>query len=171
MLVRPQGIKQNERKKRLINQIFLPLDGSDLSKLALPIGEELADKLNVSITLFQMAIKVQAFDMVESNAYTDYSKLNEDKEKWVRADMIALEKELREKGLNVNYVVTLGFDAGNEIIEVGKKVDADLVIMSLLMGGLACNRWAFGSVARKSPALWRYALTISKRKSKLSDFP
>ena len=40
LLIRPLQTKQNEPKKRLINQILLTLDGSDLSKLALPAGEE-----------------------------------------------------------------------------------------------------------------------------------
>ena len=107
----------------MINRILLPLDGSDLSKLALPVGEELAGKLKVSITLFQMAHKIRPYyDGCGNSGYIDYAQLNEDEEKRVRAEMIALEKELREKGLNVTSVVTSGFDAADEIIETGKKV-------------------------------------------------
>src|SRR3989304_449363 len=44
MLIRPQPQKgkQVKKKEQLINLILIPLDGSKLSKLALPVGEELA---------------------------------------------------------------------------------------------------------------------------------
>ena len=45
-------------KKRLAGRIFLPLDGSDASKVAVPYALELAKKLKASITLFGMAQKV-----------------------------------------------------------------------------------------------------------------
>jgi nucleotide-binding universal stress UspA family protein len=74
--------------------------------------------------------------------------LSEDEEKRVRAEMIVLEKELREKGLTVTQNVISGFDAADEIIEVGKKVGADLVVMST-HGRSGLGRWVIGSVAEK----------------------
>ena len=47
MLIRTQNVQQPERQGRLINRLLIPLDGSSLSKLALPVGEELAAKLDV----------------------------------------------------------------------------------------------------------------------------
>ena len=44
--------------------------------------------------------------------------------------MAVLEKQLLEKSLNVNNVVTAGLDAAGEIIDSCKKIDADLVVMS-----------------------------------------
>ena len=145
MLIRPQSVQRIEGKKRLINRILLPLDGSDLSKLALPVGEELADKLKVSITLFQMAhmIVPYAIDPMGNIPPIDYVELRESEEKRVRAEIVVLEKELRGKGLDVTHIVTSGFDAADEIIEAGKKVDADLVVM--------VNPWA---VWLTSMGLW-----------------
>jgi nucleotide-binding universal stress UspA family protein len=152
LLLRPQQIKPNEPKKRLINQILLPLDGSVLSKLALPVGEELSKKLNVSITLFQMATRMRPYyDMSgtgANNIYVDYAKLDEDEEKRVRAEMMVIENELVEKGLKATNLITSGFDAADEIIETGKKVGADLVIMST-NGRSGLGRWMFGNVAEK----------------------
>jgi nucleotide-binding universal stress UspA family protein len=62
--------------------------------------------------------------------------------------MAALEKELKAKGLNVTNIVTSGFDAASEIIEVCKKVGIDLVVMST-HGQSGLGRWVFGSVAEK----------------------
>ena len=151
MLIRPQSVKQTDKKKQLVNHILIPLDGSGLSKLALPIGEELAIKLKVDATLFRMANQIRFYDDGTGSgtyAYFDYTKLNEDEKKRVSTDMIALEKELKEKGLDVTSIVTSGFDAASEIIEVCKKMGIDLVVMST-HGQSGLDRWVFGSVAEK----------------------
>jgi len=155
LLIRPQGMNQAEGKKRLINHILLTLDGSDLSKLALPVGEELAAKLKVQITLFQMAHMIYPYYGGTSAIMggmpmpvIDYVQLSDVEEKRVRAEMIALEQELRKKGLTVTHTVTSGTDAANEIIEVGKKLGADLVVMST-HGRSGLGRWVSGSVTEK----------------------
>ena len=147
MLIRPQGIERTEGKKRLINRILLPLDGSDLSKRALPVGEELAVKLKVPITLFQMAHVIYPYGG-EPAPFVDYEKFSEDEARRVRGEIIALEKELREKGLTVTHSVTSGTDAAHEILEAGKKVGADLVVMST-HGRSGLRRWVLGSVTEK----------------------
>jgi nucleotide-binding universal stress UspA family protein len=149
MLIRPQSIKRIEGEKQLINRILLPIDGSDLSKLALPVGEELASKLKVSTTIFQMATMTRIYDDGSgTSAYIDYTKLDEDAKRRVSAEMIALEKELKKKGLDVTSIVTSGFDAAYEIIELCKKTGIDLVVMST-HGRSGLGRWVFGSVAEK----------------------
>lgn len=149
LLLRSQGIEQKIAKKRLINQILLPLDGSNLSKLALPVGEELAGKLNVGMTLFQMANRIRLYDDgLGTIGFVDYSRLDADKENRVRSEMIAIQKELADSVPNITTVVTSGFDAASAIIETGKKVNADLVIMST-NGRSGLGRWLFGNVAEK----------------------
>lgn len=148
MLIRPQA-KQTAGKEQLINHIFIPLDGSALSKMALPIGEELAAKLKVGATLFQMANKVRIYaDDSGASAYIDYAKLDEDEKRRVGAEMIALEKEVKKKGIDVTSVVTSGYNAAEDIIEIVKKTDADLMVMST-HGRSGLGRWVFGSVAEK----------------------
>jgi nucleotide-binding universal stress UspA family protein len=149
MLIRPQSVKQTDKKRQLVNRILIPMDGSELSKLALPVGEELATKLKVSVTLFQMATMIRLYDDGSGpSAYVDYTKFNEVEKKRVSSEMITLVKELKKKGLDVTSVVTSSFDAAYEIIEVCKKVGVDLVVMST-HGRSGLGRWVFGNVAEK----------------------
>jgi nucleotide-binding universal stress UspA family protein len=149
MLIRPQSTQRVDGKERLINRILIPLDGSELSKLALPIGEELATRLQVSATLFQMANMIRIYDSgMGYTAYVDTTKFDEAEKKRVSDDLTAIEKELKEKGIDVNSVVTSGFDAAEDIIEVSKKIHADLLVMST-HGQSGIGRWVFGSVAEK----------------------
>jgi nucleotide-binding universal stress UspA family protein len=149
MLIRPDAIQEKRDKKSLINRILLPLDGSELSKLALPVGQELAARLKIDFTLFQMAHMIRLYDDGSGTTlYIDYPALNKQEENRVRAEMKELEKGLAGKGLNVQSIVTSGFDAADEIIEIGKKIDADLTVMST-HGRSGLGRWVFGNVAEK----------------------
>ena len=151
LLIRPQEIQRIESKKRLINRILLPQDGSELSKLALPVGEELASKLKVPITLFQMATMLLLYDYgygMGYGGYVDYGKVDEVTKKQVNDEMNALQQELKEKGLDVTYSVTSGTDATGEIIKAGKAVGADLTVMST-HGRSGLDRWALGSVTER----------------------
>jgi nucleotide-binding universal stress UspA family protein len=152
LLVRPQKNHQIEAKKQLISHILLTLDGSELSRLALPVGEELATKLKIPITLFQMAHLIIPMSedgtALDVNPFYDYTKLNEDVENLVNTEMAALEKKLREKDLNATHLVVSGVSAADEIIEASKKVGADLVVMST-HGRSGLGRWVIGGVAEK----------------------
>jgi nucleotide-binding universal stress UspA family protein len=147
MLIRPKNIQRIGGRERLITRLLLPLDGSDLSKLALPVTEELATKLGASIILFQMVNLAHPY-ATDGTYIIDYGKLNEEEENRVRAEMAEQEKELREKHLDASYRVVAGNDAAGGIIEMGRNVGADLVVMST-HGRSGWRRWVFGSVAEK----------------------
>jgi nucleotide-binding universal stress UspA family protein len=151
LLIRPNNVRQVGGKDRLISRLLIPLDGSELSKLALPVGEELAANLKAGVTLFQMAnqIRIYSNDMYgPSSAFVNYVQLNEDERARVDTEMSALEMDLKSKNLDVTHVVTSGFDAASDIIEVGKKVSADLVVMST-HGRSGLTRWILGNIAEK----------------------
>ena len=145
---------REEYKRKLINRILVPLDGSDASKIALPFAEELAIKLKASITLFQMAQRIYSYyvgymgaDMGSAMAI-DYNKLDRAEERRIQAELLKVEKELRQKGIAVTHNMVSGTDPAHEIIETEKKVGADLVVMST-HGRSPIRRWVFGSVAEK----------------------
>ena len=149
LLIKPQHIRRVDVRKEPINRILLTLDGSELSQRALPVGEELADKLKVPLTLFQMAHIIMPYSEETSDAlFLDYTKLSDEEEQRVQNEIIALEKRLKEKGLNVNHDVVSGVSAAGEIIDESKKVGADLIIMST-HGHSGLSRWLLGNVAEK----------------------
>jgi nucleotide-binding universal stress UspA family protein len=149
MLIRPQHMQHVKTKDRLISNMIIPLDGSQLSKLALPVAAELASRLEANATLFQMANMVRLYgDVTGGYAYIDYTKLDEDEKKRVNDEMVNIEAELKQKGLNVTHIVNSGFDAAGEILELCNKMDTDLVVMSS-HGRSGLGRWLIGSVAEK----------------------
>jgi nucleotide-binding universal stress UspA family protein len=162
LLIKPQHA-QLTRKEKLFNNILIPLDGSELSKLSLPVGEEVAVKLKIPIVLFEMALMgypsanssymygsdyVKINDRDEQVIESNYAQANEAEESRVRSELIALEKELKEKGLSVDHRITSGIDAAKEIAQTSKEVGADLIVMST-HGRSGFDRWMMGSVAEK----------------------
>jgi len=154
MVIRGQNDRRISSRKQLINRILLTLDGSDLSKLAIPVAEELAAKLKVPITLFQMthmAIPYGNYDWTADGILpAEYNRLVKDEERRVQTEISALDEELKGKGFEVTHSVTsgFGFDAAEEIIQTGKKAGADLIVMST-HGRSGLRRWVLGSIAEK----------------------
>ncbi len=149
LLVRPQASRPPGSTGQLLQKQLIPLDGSQLSKLALPVGVELASRMKLRTTLFQMAGMVRLLDDGTGSApYIDYVGLNEAEKKRVIAEMDEVEKDLKAKGLDVSTVVTSGFDAASDIMELAKKISADLIVMST-HGRTGLGRWVFGNVAEK----------------------
>ena len=91
-------MQQTKTKERLISNILIPLDGSELGKLALPVGEDLAAKLNVRITLFRMVTKIIPYVTdIAGGAYVDYSKFDQAEEQRVRGNGGIGETTVRKK--------------------------------------------------------------------------
>jgi nucleotide-binding universal stress UspA family protein len=150
-LIRPQTPRLAGNNTPLLNKMMITLDGSDLSKMALPVGEELAKSLKMKITLFRMANMVRFYDDgigTGEYAYIDYAKINQAEKDRVTAKLAEVEKEVKSQGFDVNSIVISSYDAASEIIEASKKNNIDLVVMST-HGQSGLGRWVFGSVAEK----------------------
>ena len=162
LLIKPQHA-QLTTKLKLFNNILIPLDGSELSKLSLPVGEEVAAGLKVPIMLFEMVLMTYPSASSSSTNWTDYVKINdrdeqviesnyaqanEAEESRVRAELIAIERELREKRVSVDHRISSGIDAAKEIAQISKEVGIDLVVIST-HGRSGLDRWVMGSVAEK----------------------
>jgi len=163
MLLRPQNSRNTGGKKQLINKILIPLDGSMFSKKALPVGEELAAKLNVPILLFEMATMVypstnspsmygsdyvKVDDRDEQVIDYNYAKANEAEKSRSQAELMAIEQGIREHGISVDYRITSGIDAAREIEQISKEMSVDLIVMAS-HGRSGLDRWLMGSVAEK----------------------
>jgi nucleotide-binding universal stress UspA family protein len=163
MLLRPQNGRNTRGKKQLINKILIPLDGSMLSKKAVPVGEELASKLNVPILLFEMETMVypstsgptmygsdyvKVSDRDEQVIDYNYAKANEAEKSRGQAELLAIEQAIREHGLSVDHRITSGIDAAKEIEQISKEMGVDLIVMAT-HGRSGLDRWLMGSVAEK----------------------
>ena len=151
LIIRPQDIARIESKKQLINRIFIPQDGSEPGKLALPVGIELSARLKVPITLFQMANMLRVYDYgigMGSGGYIDYGKFDESEKIRVNEEILDVENKLKQTGLDVTHKVTSGVDAAGEIMKASKEAGADLTVMST-HGRSGIDRWALGSVTER----------------------
>jgi nucleotide-binding universal stress UspA family protein len=144
ILIRPSSVKPPSPNGQLFRRVLVPLDGSELSNLALPIVEELAARLKLSTTIFQMANMIRLYDSGYGVvSYPNYSALNEQEKERVTTDLNNLQESLSRTS-----TVISGFDAAYEIIEICKKTDIDLVVMST-HGRTGLGKWVFGNVAEK----------------------
>jgi nucleotide-binding universal stress UspA family protein len=130
-----------------LKRILAPLDGSPLSRFALPLAEVLAAKLQIPITLFQMVSEFYPY-YGDAAPFVDYDKLTAAEKTRVQSELTALQAELTRQGHSVDWSSVVGRDAAYEIIELSKKLSDCLVVMST-HGRSGVGRWAFGSVAEK----------------------
>jgi len=147
LLIKSREASSITNERPSIQHVLVPLDGSDVSRSALPIAVELAQKLKIPLTIFQMARTIYPY-YGEAAPFVDYDKLTDDENLKVRAEMSSLKEEYKLKGQMVEWAVTSGNDAAHEIIEMSKKLENCIVIMST-HGRSGLGRWALGSVAEK----------------------
>jgi len=134
----------------LIHKILLPVDTSDGSQAAIAYAVELAKKMKASIALFSMAptVYAQHLDSVGGGVGINWGSIDSSTEKLTEEYLQKIENEIRDQGIEVSHSSYLGVDAANEILEMEKRVQADLVVMAT-RGRSGVVRWAFGSVAEK----------------------
>ena len=147
LLIKSRIAELHENDRPSIKRILVTLDSSALSKLALPAAEGLANKLQIPMTLFQMARDSYPY-YGEPAPFVDYEKMAADEERKVRAEISSLAEELRKKGQIVEWEVTSGSDAAQEIIKISQKLGNCLLVMST-HGRSGLRRWALGSVAEQ----------------------
>ena len=94
LMLKPAFFSQNENKDVTIRNIFVPMDGSSLSLLALPWAEGLAKQLQAKITLFQMAQLIRPNITSDAIEGFDYTKLSEAEEHRVTDEMNKLADEI-----------------------------------------------------------------------------
>jgi nucleotide-binding universal stress UspA family protein len=149
LLVKPGYPPLVEGKSHLINRILLTLDGSELSKLALPVAKELGLKLKVPITLFQMAQIVMPYsDDLAGGTMLNIKQLTDVALEQAESDLNKVETELKAKGLKANHAVVAGTSAPEDILDAVKKTGADLIVMST-HGRSGVTRWVLGNVAER----------------------
>ena len=136
----------------MFRKIIVPLDGSRVGEAAMPVIDTLIaqtkPELKPEVTLIQAIPTshwIAAGDAGAPVRYTD-----EELQIIRQAALNYLEKAaacLREKGVAVNTVVTIGNQADG-ILKLADEINADIIAMST-HGRSGLRRWAFGSITDK----------------------
>ncbi|MFH1647544.1 MAG: universal stress protein [Chloroflexota bacterium] len=129
MLIRAKETRSDMREKRILKKALVPLDGSPGSEAVIPYISEMAAKLQMELTLLQIA-------SAQNNRKGEVDKYLQD---WC--------DHLGGEDIAVRYKVSAG-SVADEIIDIADELAFDLVAMST-RGKTAVNLWSLGSVAQK----------------------
>jgi nucleotide-binding universal stress UspA family protein len=137
----------------MFEKVLVPLDGSKVGEAAIPVIEQLVDKLargtKVEVILIGVVTVLRHWVVVgEASAPVSYT----DEELKIIRDRVSdylnrAGEPLRKKGLNVSAVVAMG-NAADEIIRAADENKVDLIAMST-HGRSGLRRLAFGSITDK----------------------
>jgi nucleotide-binding universal stress UspA family protein len=137
----------------MFERIVVPLDGSKVGEAALPVIEQLIDKLaassKVEITLIGVITLLRHWVVVgEASAPVSYTV---EELKIIRervTDYLAKTGDsLKKRGVSVKTIVSSG-NAADEILKAVDETKADLIAMST-HGRSGLRRLAFGSITDK----------------------
>jgi nucleotide-binding universal stress UspA family protein len=129
LLVRAKGAHPDMRARRIMKKAIVPLDGSSVSESVLPYIGEIAQNLDMYLTLFRVVHKSE-YNFLEVEEYLRY-----------------LCQRLTGQGIAAGYEVRIG-NAAEEIIDYADESATDLIAMTT-HGQTAMNPFALGSVAQK----------------------
>jgi nucleotide-binding universal stress UspA family protein len=129
----------------MYKKILVPLDGSELAKMALEQAEKLAKTFDAEIILFQV---VPFMPIYGSPELVTPLIVDEKQKEAAETYLLNLSEELKKGGLKVAATVRTGQQVAVEIIDFAKETGVDLIIMCT-HGRSGISRWVMGSVALK----------------------
>jgi nucleotide-binding universal stress UspA family protein len=137
----------------MFSKVLVPLDGSKVGEAAIPVIEQLIDKLakgtKVEVILVGVITLLRHWVVVgEASAPVSYTEeelrlIKQNVEKY----LIKTGETLKKKGVTVQTMVSTG-NAADELIRAADDTKADLIAMST-HGRSGLRRLAFGSVTDK----------------------
>ncbi len=137
----------------MFSKILVPLDGSKVGEAALPVIEQLVNKLaagtKVEVILIGVITLLRHWVVVgEASAPVSYT---EEELKVIRQRvedyLVKTGESLKKKGVTVRTIVSTG-NAADEIIRAADDSGADLIAMST-HGRSGLRKLAFGSITDK----------------------
>jgi nucleotide-binding universal stress UspA family protein len=137
----------------MFSRVLVPLDGSKVGEAAIPVIQQLVDKLapgtKVEVILIGVITVLRHWVVVgEASAPVSYTAEEFKIIKEKVADYLNKAGEpLREKGMSVSTIVSSG-NATDEIIKAAEESKVDLIAMST-HGRSGLRRLAFGSITDK----------------------
>jgi nucleotide-binding universal stress UspA family protein len=149
LLIRVGKPPRKAPRKRLVERILLPLDGSERGEVAVPYVKKLIERLGSEVILFGVVVAGQHIRTVGGLDYILYPE----------AELELVKAEAREyldrvcrrlkggKG-TLRVELKVGDDIAGEIIRFADKAKASLIAISA-HGHSGIEKWVFGSVASK----------------------
>lgn len=131
----------------MFTHLLVPLDGSELAEIALPMAKAIALRFDSEITLLR-AVHLPHY-IGDGLDFTEvYTNLGENMQVEATAYLEAKQKMLREAGFNVNGRIIVGEPPADAILIAANELGVDTIVMSTHGRG-GVMRWVFGSVADK----------------------
>ncbi len=148
LAIRPREGETVDMEEREFKRILVPLDGSTESREVLPYVRELASLFQSSLFLFRVV--PPHFPL--SSPYIPHAaqevRAHDLEEEAAREALDAEARELKEAGFQVETRVELGAHPADEILELARDREADLIAMTTHGRG-GVSRLVLGSVADK----------------------
>lgn len=134
----------------MFKHLLVPLDGSKLAELALPMAKLLASQFNSRIILLQVVPLPYAvgFGHEASGVYSNLNSVNQDLKREAATYMEEKRQELHKAGIQVDVQLVMGKSPAEAILTAVDELNADTIVMST-HGRSGVMRWVFGSVADK----------------------
>ncbi len=134
----------------MFKHLLVPLDGSRLAELALPMAKSLAHQFNGRITLLQVVPLPTAvgFGHEASGVYSNLNSMNQDLKHEAATYMEGKRQDLHKAGIQADVQLVIGKSPAEAILTAVDELNADTIVMST-HGRSGVMRWVFGSVADK----------------------
>ncbi len=129
----------------MFTHLLVPLDGSELAEIALPMASAVAERFGSKITLVR-AVHLPPY-IGDGLDFTDlYSNLDQSMQQEAREYLEQKQKGLRAADIEADYHLVVGEPPADAILLAADELGVDAIVMSTHgRGGMM--RWVFGSVA------------------------
>ncbi|MBK8901531.1 MAG: universal stress protein [Anaerolineaceae bacterium] len=144
----------------MFTHLLVPLDGSELAEIALPMAWSVAEKFKSKITLLRVVHL--PYYIGDGLDITDlYTSLDQKMQQEARAYLEEKRKVLRGAGIEVNLHLVVGEPPADAILLAVDELGVDAIVMSTHgRGGMM--RWVFGSVADRVLQRARVPILLSR---------
>lgn len=131
----------------MFKHLLVPLDGSELAEVALPMAMAVAKKFTSKITLIS-AVHLPYYVGDGLDFAEVYGSISQNMEDESRAYLQTKQKALCAAGFNVHIEIMIGQSPADAILIAADELNVDAIVMSTHGRG-GVMRWVFGSVADK----------------------
>lgn len=129
----------------MFTHLLVPLDGSELAEIALPMANAIAERFGSKITLVR-AVHLPPY-IGDGLDFTDlYTNLDQSMQQEAKEYLAQKQAGLLAAGITTDYHLVVGEPPADAILLAADELGVDAIVMSTHgRGGMM--RWVFGSVA------------------------